>query len=73
VGLAFRFLHFGPQQLTKYILDCGFNPKQRLPVARFNAGLRHPNAFSSLTREQCAATLVDGSGATSPQSVDDKT
>jgi NitT/TauT family transport system ATP-binding protein len=61
------------KELTKYILDRGFNPKQRLHVAQFNADLRHPNSFSSLTREQCATAFVDGSGATSPQSLDGKT
>jgi NitT/TauT family transport system ATP-binding protein len=43
------------KDLTKYILDRGFNPKHRLHVAAFNADLRHPNAFSTLTKEQCAA------------------
>jgi NitT/TauT family transport system ATP-binding protein len=46
------------KNLTKYILDRGFNPKQRLHVAEFNADLRHPNAFSSVTREQCATVLA---------------
>jgi NitT/TauT family transport system ATP-binding protein len=48
------------KELIKYILDRGFNPKQRLHVAEFNADLRHPNAFSSLTRQQCAAIQTDG-------------
>jgi NitT/TauT family transport system ATP-binding protein len=61
------------KELTKYILDRGFNPKQRLHVAQFNADLRHPNAFSSLTREQCATALVDGPAAAPAQSVDGKT
>jgi NitT/TauT family transport system ATP-binding protein len=47
------------KELIKYILDRGFNPKQRLHVAEFNADLRHPNAFSSLTRQQCAAIQLD--------------
>jgi NitT/TauT family transport system ATP-binding protein len=55
------------KNLTKYILDRGFNPKQRLHVAEFNADLRHPNAFSSVTREQCATALADGSAAAAPQ------
>ena len=44
------------KELTKYILERGFNPKQRLHIAQFNADLRHPNAFSSLTREQFDAS-----------------
>jgi NitT/TauT family transport system ATP-binding protein len=47
------------KELTKYILDRGFNPKQRLHIAEFNADLRHPNAFSSLRREQCSASQTD--------------
>ncbi len=54
--------------LTKYILERGFNPKQRLHVAEFNADLRHPNAFSSLTKEQCAAAQPEAPGASAPQS-----
>ena len=52
------------KELTKHILDRGFNPKQRLHVAAFNADLRHPNSFSSFTSEQCAAAQVDGAETT---------
>ncbi len=52
------------KELTKYILERGFNPKQRLHIAQFTADLRHPNAFSSFKQEQCAAAQGGGSGAT---------
>ena len=61
------------KELTKYILERGFNPKQRLHVAQFNADLRHPNAFSSLKLEQGAATQPAGPAAAAPQSSDSKT
>jgi NitT/TauT family transport system ATP-binding protein len=61
------------KELTKYILDRGFNPKQRLHVAEFNADLRHPNAFSSLTQKQCAAVQADDPSSTTLPSTDRKT
>jgi NitT/TauT family transport system ATP-binding protein len=61
------------KELTKYILERGFNPKQRLHVASFNADLRHPNSFSSLTREQCAAAQVAELPATGAKPPDGKT
>ena len=61
------------KELTKYILDRGFNPKQRLHVAEFNADLRHPNAFSSLTRQQCAAAQMDSPPSIPPTPADTKT
>jgi NitT/TauT family transport system ATP-binding protein len=61
------------KDLTKYILDRGFNPKQRLHVAQFNADLRHPNAFSSLTKEQCSSALTDQPAPASPPPSESKT
>jgi hypothetical protein len=56
------------KELTKYILERGFNPKQRLHIAQFNADLRHPNAFSSLRRDQCAAACqAEAPGAIAPK------
>jgi NitT/TauT family transport system ATP-binding protein len=60
------------KELTKYILERGFNPKQRLHVAEFNADLRHPNAFSSFTRQQCAAAQTEGPPAVPPAPADSK-
>ncbi len=55
------------KELTKYILDRGFNPKQRHHVAEFNADLRHPNAFSTLTRMQYKAAEDTAAPTTPPQ------
>jgi NitT/TauT family transport system ATP-binding protein len=38
--------------LIAHVLDVGFNPKHRRHVAEFNADLRHPRSFQSLSIEE---------------------